>query len=71
MATRIYSILSSAGELSLVEAPTKVSAIRHVAEKRYTAAIADQKTLVDAMRRGVRIEVAGEEPETAEAAAEA
>lgn len=61
MTTRIYAVESKDG-FHLVEASTKVSALRHVAEKHFNVAVANQKTLVGAMKDGVKIEVAGEDP---------
>lgn len=61
MSTRIYAVEGLNG-FHLVEAPSKTSALRHVAEKHFNVSVANQKTLVGAMRDGVKIEVAGEEP---------
>lgn len=63
MATRIYAV--QAGDVfKLVEASTKNAAMRHVAKDLITVEVANQKTLVAAMRDGVPVEVAGaEEPE--------
>lgn len=61
MKTRIYAV-EGKDSFHLVEASTKVAALRYVAEKHFTVAVANQKTLVGAMRDGVKIEVAGEDP---------
>lgn len=61
MTTRIYAV-EGKNSFHLVEANTKIGALRHVAEKHFNVAVANQKTLVGAMKDGVKIEVAGEEP---------
>lgn len=66
MTSRIYAV-EGKDSFHLVEAGTKVSALRHVAEKHFSVSVANQKTLVGAMRDNVQIEVAGAEP-VAEAA---
>lgn len=67
MSTRIYAV-EGAESFHLVEASTKVAALRHVAEKHFNVSVANQKTLVGAMKDGVQIEVAGaEQPEPNEA----
>lgn len=65
MSTRIYSVRSN-DEFRLVKASTKQGALRHVAASRYAIDVADQETLVEAIQDGVIVEVAGEEPATAE-----
>jgi hypothetical protein len=62
MSTRIYAV-AGRDSFHLVEANTKVGALRHVAEKHFTVAVANQKTLVAAMKDGVKIEQAGAEEE--------
>lgn len=66
MSTRIYAV--QAGDVfRLVEAPTKNSALRHVAKDLINVEVANQKTLVAAMTDGVKVErVSLEEPATAE-----
>lgn len=66
MSTRIYAV-DGDDSFHLVEASTKVAALRHVAKKHFDVTVADQKTLVRAMQDGVKIEVAGEQPEAATA----
>lgn len=67
MGTRIYAV--QAGDIfRLVEANTKNAALRHVAKDLITVEVANQKTLVAAMKDGVQVETAGaEEPEAATA----
>lgn len=67
MTTRIYAV-EGKNTFHLVEASTKVAALRHVAEKHFSVSVANQKTLVGAMRDGVQIESAGAEEPAAEAA---
>jgi len=67
MATRIYAV--QAGDIfKLVEAGSKQAALRHMAKNLITVEIANQKTIVAAMRDGIPVELAGaEEPEAATA----
>lgn len=67
MSSRIYAV-EGKDSFHLVEAGTKVGALRHVAERHFNVSVATQKTLVGAMRDGVQIEVAGAEDPAAEAA---
>lgn len=67
MSTRIYAV-EGKNTFHLVEANTKVAALRHVAEKHFNVTVANQKTLVGAMRDGVQIEAAGAEEQQPEAA---
>jgi hypothetical protein len=67
MATRIYAV-QAPNSFHLVEAGSKHSALRHVAKNLVDVEVASQKTLVAAMKDGIKIEVAGaEEPEAATA----
>jgi hypothetical protein len=67
MATRIYAV-QGPDAFRLVEANTKQAALRHVAKDILTVEVANQKTLVAAMRDGIDVEVAGaEEAEAATA----
>lgn len=66
MTTRIYAV-EGKNSFHLVEASTKVGALRHVAEKHFAVSVANQKTLVGAMRDGVKIETAGGQQEPDEA----
>lgn len=65
MTTRIYAVQGE-DSFHLVEASTKVAALRHVAEKNFRVSVANQHTLVGAMRDGVQIEVAGAEDKAGE-----
>lgn len=65
MSTRIYAV-KGPDEFRLVKAATKQAALRHVAASRYEIDVANQETLVGAITDGVKVEVAGEEPATAE-----
>lgn len=56
-ATRIYFV-QGRDEFRLVEARSKRQAVDHVVGTTYAAAIADQKTLVLAIKDGVSIEQA-------------
>lgn len=67
MSSRIYAV-EGKDSFHLVEAGTKVGALRHVAERHFNVSVATQKTLVGAMRDGVQIEVAGAEEPAAQAA---
>lgn len=63
MKTRIYSIEAKhADGFFLVEAASKATALRHVAEQVYDIKVADQRTLVDAIRAGIQIDNAVAEP---------
>jgi hypothetical protein len=64
--TRIYAV-EGKDAFHLVEAGTKVGALRHVAEKHFAVSVANQRTLVGAMRDGVKIEVAGDQADSPEA----
>lgn len=62
MPSRIYAVHAHKNtEFHLVEAANKSAALRHVASRVYGVAVADQKTLVAAIKDGVPIELAGEE----------
>ena len=68
METKIYAVRNThTAEVRLVEAKTKQQALAHVAKSTFVAALADQKELVDAVRKGVKVEhygdVDGEEEE--------
>jgi hypothetical protein len=60
MSTRIYAV-EGKDSFHLVEAGTKVGALRYVAEKHFRVEVANQRTLVAAMKDGVQIETAGAE----------
>lgn len=66
--SRIYVIRSKGSEndpdqTSLVRAPTKSQALRHVAESCFIATVASQEELVQLLQHGVEVENAGEEPD--------
>lgn len=65
MTTHIYAV-QGPNAFRLVEATSKNVALRHVARDILTVERASQKTLVAAMTDGVKVEVAGAEPVTAE-----
>ena len=65
MTTRIYSVKGN-DTFHLVEASTKNTALRHVADRLLSVEVCDQKTLVAAIQDGIKVEVAGEAPAVAE-----
>lgn len=67
MNTRIYAV-SSENEMYLVEAPSKYAALRHVAQRLFNVEVAKSKEIVSAMTSGVKVEIAGEEPDLVELA---
>jgi hypothetical protein len=59
--SRIYLIQNTkTGAERLVDAVNEPQAIRHVARDEYRANVAGQRTLVDLLARGVKVERAGE-----------
>lgn len=64
MTTRIYAV-ESKDSFNLVEAKSKAAALSFVAAKRYNVSVASQKVLIGALKDGVKIETADEEPEAA------
>ena len=58
--TRIYAVHGEP-KVRLVEATSASAAVRHVASKVYTAAIAKPADIVAAMTAGVTVEKAGDE----------
>ena len=60
-ATRIYLVAGPAGD-RLVKASTPAQAIRHVVGTDYSAEVASQDALVEAVGSGLKVETAGEEP---------
>ena len=54
-ATRIYAVSTQAGT-RLVESPNKSRAINHVARDTITAEVAPQKTIVQLIGEGVKVE---------------
>jgi hypothetical protein len=59
-ATRIYLVTTSAGTARLVKASVPTQAITHVARQVYSARIASQDDLVEALTSGMRVETYGE-----------
>ena len=59
-ATRIYLVKSSGGEVRLVKASVPSQAITHVAKQSFSARIATQDDLVEALSGGAKVETYGE-----------
>ena len=59
-ATRIYLVTASGGESRLVKAAVPAQAITHVAKQIFSARIASQDDLVEALSAGIRVESYGE-----------
>jgi hypothetical protein len=59
-ATRIYLVTTAAGTARLVKAAVPSQAITHVAKQVYSARIASQDDLVEALTNGMRVESYGE-----------
>lgn len=59
MTTRIY-IINGGEKPRLVRASHKSAAIAHVVRTTFTAAVASQDVLVDAVGQGVKVETADE-----------
>jgi hypothetical protein len=59
-ATRIYIVTTAAGTARLVKAAVPSQAITHVAKQVYSARIASQDDLVEALTNGMRVESYGE-----------
>lgn len=65
--TRIYAVTDSKTKtVALVEASNPAQARGHCARNQYSAEVAGQKQLVELMGKGVKVEVAGAEPESAD-----
>ena len=58
--TRIYLVTTSAGTARLVKAAVPAQAITHVAKQLFSARIASQDDLVEALSNGVKVEAYGE-----------
>lgn len=65
--TRVYLVTVPNAEPRLVEATSKSTALRFVAEQLFGASIATQSDLIAALSKGTVIEKAGEEPAAAPA----
>lgn len=64
MTSRIYDVSdveSTPVVHRLVEAATQAQAKSHVVGNRFVAEVANQKTLIELLGKGVKVEVAGEE----------
>jgi hypothetical protein len=59
-ATRIYIVTSTDGTTRLVKATVASQAITHVAKNAFTAKVASQDDLVQALGNGVKVETYGE-----------
>ena len=59
-ATRIYLVTTSAGTARLVKASVPSQAITHVAKQLFSARIASQDDLVEALSIGTKVEAYGE-----------
>lgn len=64
MSTRIYAVTYVGAEVTrtvrLVRASSASAARNHVAREALNVGVASQDTIVDAVGRGVKVEVAGE-----------
>jgi hypothetical protein len=58
--TRIYIVTSTDGATRLVKATVASQAITHVAKNAFTARVASQDDLVQALGNGVKVETYGE-----------
>jgi hypothetical protein len=58
--TRIYIVTSTDGATRLVKATVASQAITHVAKNEFTAKVASQDDLVQALSNGVKVETYGE-----------
>ena len=58
--TRIYLVTTAAGAARLVKAAVPSQAITHVAKQIFSARIASQDDLVEALSNGIKVESYGE-----------
>ena len=58
--TRIYIVTSTDGATRLVKATVASQAITHVAKSAFSAKVASQDDLVQALSNGVKVETYGE-----------
>ena len=65
MKTKIYKVTRADGAHFLVEASSRATAVSHIARASHRAELADQHSLIEAVRSGVEIQKA--RPEAAEA----
>lgn len=61
MAEKIY-IVRSDHKIRLVQAVNKIAALRHVAQSDYSVNSASPGELVEAVKKGVEVEIAGLTP---------
>ena len=59
-ATRIYLVTAFSGGSRLVKASVPAQAITHVAKQVFSARIASQDDLVEALSAGIKVETYGE-----------
>lgn len=59
-ATRIYIVTGNDGTTRLVKATVASQAITHVAKNAFTAKVASQDDLVQALSNGVKVETYGD-----------
>ncbi len=62
--TRIYIVTSTDGATRLVKATVASQAITHVAKSAFSAKVASQDDLVQALSNGVKVETYGESAQT-------
>ncbi len=65
MTTRIYLVTDHDNSQFLVRAPNAHQALRHVAKNTFRVSVATQDELVDAIKSGATVEVAGTDVEVA------
>jgi len=58
--TRIYIVTSTDGATRLIKATVASQAITHAAKQSFTARVASQDDLVQALSKGVKVETYGE-----------
>jgi len=58
--TRIYIVTSTDGTTRLIKATVASQAITHAAKQSFTARVASQDDLVQALSNGVKVETYGE-----------
>ena len=58
--TRIYIVTSTDGATRLVKASVASQAITHAAKSAFTAKVASQDDLVEAVSNGIKVETYGE-----------
>ena len=69
MKKRIYRVVDGAGLEQFVRAPTRASAVAHVARNTFTATLATQEDLARLIGTNTQIQNVEEEPEPEPAAA--